>query len=183
MRVKYYRWLVHQICKDDKYHGKYYTKLLRDLYNTYFEFDNEMDENRSADGIDLRVRFADEMEIMLDDDLYPLDGPCTILEMMVALALRAERELLEDGGACDLFWGMVKSLGLYKNDDYNYNEFITAAALDKLQSRSYQPNGKGGLFTIKHPREDLRNVDIWYQCMWYLDAIMKETEGDWLGQI
>ena len=38
-------------------------------------------------------------------------------------------------------------------------------------NREYEPNGKGGLFTIRGCEEDLTEVEIWYQLNWYLNTI------------
>lgn len=178
MRQKYYQWLISLI--GDQYHERYYSQLIGDLNATEFIFQTNLDENRAVDGIDLRVRYTDKEEIMLGDNLYPLDGPCTVFEMMVALACRVEQEVLDDGGASDCFWGMIKSLGLYKNDNYNYDHNLTVAVMEQFLNRTYRADGKGGLFTLKKPREDLRNVQIWDQAMWYYSQLYKETLTGWL---
>lgn len=178
MREKYYQWLIGLI--GDDYNEKYYSNLLRDLDDIEFIYQIDLDENRAVDGIDLRVRYADEKEIMLGDNLYPLDGTCTVLEMMVALACRVEHEILDDGGASDCFWGMIKSLGLYKNDNYNYDHDLTVAVIENFMNHSYRSDGKGGLFTLKKPREDLRTVQIWEQAMWYFSQLYKEELTGWL---
>ena len=39
---------------------------------------------------------------------------------------------------------------------------------------SYAPDGKGGLFTIRNPRFDMRSMEIWYQMNCYLNEIIRE---------
>jgi hypothetical protein len=40
--------------------------------------------------------------------------------------------------------------------------------------RDYSPNGYGGLFTVESPRQDMRNTEIWYQCMWHLEELIRK---------
>jgi hypothetical protein len=44
--------------------------------------------------------------------------------------------------------------------------------LDRFLDRDYEPDGRGGLFRVKHTDEDLRFVEIWYQMNWYLDELL-----------
>lgn len=67
------------------------------------------------------------------------------------------------------FWNMVVSLGLAAMDDSRFSEDRAEFILDRFDSRDYQPNGAGGLFTLSHPTEDMRQIDIWYQLMAYLN--------------
>ena len=166
MRNSYYQWLISQVC-DDIYDSRYYSKLLYDLDNTEFTWTVELDANRAADGISLRGDDARE-------------GPCSVLEMMVGLSLRIGREYLEEGGSNEFFWGMIKSLGLYYNDDYSYDRNFTMKVIDKLLNRTYQYNGKGGLFMVKHPYGDMREAQIWQQAMWYVDELYSERNRGWL---
>ncbi len=176
MKEKYFRWLINLVSED--YDRKYYTKLFRQLHNTEFTWTIYLDNNRAADGIDLRVRFADEYELSLGDELYPLNGPCSVFEMMVALAVRCEETIMGDCDAGDRtgdwFWIMIKNLGLNQMDDYNYNEKKVNIILQRFLNREYQKNGSGGLFIVENYKDwtdDLRKVDIWYQMLWYLDTI------------
>jgi hypothetical protein len=46
----------------------------------------------------------------------------------------------------------------------NVNQILT-----NLVERTYQKNGKGGLFPLKQPAKDQRRVEIWYQMAAYLN--------------
>jgi hypothetical protein len=55
--------------------------------------------------------------------------------------------------------------------DGHYDEIYVTEVIDRFINRKYEPNGKGGLFTIRNVKEDLRDVEIWYQMCWYLNSI------------
>ena len=69
------------------------------------------------------------------------------------------------------FWNMVASLGLGSMEDSKFDRTEAEKIVSNFLSRNYEPNGKGGLFTIRDCEEDLRNVEIWNQLCWYLDSI------------
>ena len=69
------------------------------------------------------------------------------------------------------FWGMICSLGLNGMRDDRYDYDLVEEKITKFLYREYEPNGKGGLFTIRNCDRDLRNVEIWIQLLWYLDTI------------
>ena len=69
------------------------------------------------------------------------------------------------------FWGMMRSLGLSSMLDHIYDAEKVDKILDVFLNRCYEPNGAGGLFTIRGCKKDLRYVEIWYQLMWYLNTI------------
>lgn len=136
-----------------------------------------MDENRYRDGVNLRYSFGYERGV--DSrliDLYLGDEPCSMLEMMVALCLRCEEQIMcneEDGNRTgEWFNGMMNSLGLtevvYEKDAYDI--------LSRFTNHAYEPDGKGGLFTIPNCGKDMRTAEIWYQAMWYLDYVI-QREG------
>ena len=173
---EYFNWMC-DLVYDKRYCKKLsYRKLLSYLHNREFIYILDMDGNRSEDGVDLRYRFAYEHNYS-----YPMvanyldDRQCSILEMMVALAIRCEDSIMADsdiGNRTGLwFWSMIKSLGLDYMSDANFDKYAADKIIDRFLERKYEPNGKGGLFTIKHCRYDLRSVDIWYQMMFYLDEI------------
>ena len=176
MNTAYYRWLVGLVC--DRYHAKYYSKLLKDLYERDFYWSIELDEDRAIDGISLRDRFLDESR---SKTIPPMDEDCSVLEMMAALAIRCEREVhgtnSDYDGTSDWFWGMIVSLGLDRNDDGDYDPDLTDAVLETFLERRYKRNGKGGLFTClsldsgygKHI--DMANETIWKQMNLYISEL------------
>ena len=142
-----------------------------------FEYSLEMDENRADDGIRLRRRYA--FEIGYEDNTRfitdRLRGPCSVLEMMAALAIRCEEDIMDDSEIGDRtgqwFWGMVRNLDLGTMSDDRFDERRVREAITRFLNRDYEPNGEGGLFTVRHHTQDLRDVEIWRQMLWYLDTI------------
>lgn len=169
---EYFEWLFTKVCQDRYSENVSFRKLLMELHGTNFKYIISRDENRAADGIDMRHRF------LLDRgyDVYSIDRPCSILEMMVALAVRCEETLMDDPRFGDRttqwFWGMIVSLGLGSMRDDTYDKIFVKDVIKRFLKRDYEPNGKGGLFTIEHCDKDLRNVEIWYQLNWYLNSIL-----------
>lgn len=175
IRNSYFDWLV-KIVTENRYDNDIsYRKLLKHLYNTEFIYSIPRDSNRAEDGKDLRYRFSRTNSKWRDADLY-LDGPCSVLEMMVALAIRCEESIMADTHYGDRtgqwFWVMITSLGLGAMRDDIYDEEYVENCLIRFLNHDYEPNGKGGLFTIRGIKDDLRKVEIWYQLCWYLDTII-----------
>lgn len=159
-----------------------YKKLLRLLFNTEFTYSMPMDGNRYEDGIDLRYRFGDDVGV--EDAAiagYLDDKPCSVLEMMVALAFRMEEQIMTNPDIGDRtgqwFWNMVASLDLGHMSDSRFNETEAVDILEAFLDRDYAPNGEGGLFIVKHPNYDMRDAEIWNQANWYLNENYY-TEGE-----
>lgn len=174
---EYFDWLCKLVCGDGFSKQASYEKLLSYLHNVPFRYSIPMDENRAKDGEGLRYRFA-RSKVPISrvwDILDELRGECSVLEMMVALAVRCEENIMDDTSYGDRtgqwFWQMVVSLGLggMTNDRFDWD--IVEPVIIRFLERDYEPNGRGGLFTINHCRRDLRDVQIWYQMCWYLDSI------------
>lgn len=152
-------------------------QLLTHLNEVDFTYTIPMDGNRAEDGINLRYRFG--REYGYDDALiaaYLDDRPCTVLEMMVALALRCEEHFMYDPDLGDQtarwFWEMIDSLGLNYMTDDRYNERYVDATIDVFLNREYKRNGEGGLFTVRRCDRDLRSVEIWYQMCCHINDIL-----------
>ena len=175
---EYFEWLYNLVCRDRYPKEISFRRLFMSLHSTEFVYSIARDGNRADDGIELRRRFC--LENNFDDDLFEytqdcLDGPCSILEMMIALAIRCEETIMDDTSRGDRtsqwFWEMVVSLGLGSMTDDRFAPDIVDDILDRFLNREYKPNGEGGLFTIRNCEYDLRDVEIWYQLCWYLDSI------------
>lgn len=151
-----------------------YKKLFQLLFNTEFTYTMPMDNNRYEDGIDLRYRFGDD-EGVADFIIagYLDDTPCSVLEMMVALAFRIEEQIMTNSDIGDRtrewFWTMIATLGLRHMDDAHFNETEAVDILEAFLDRDYASNGEGGLFIVQHPLYDMRDAEIWNQANWYLN--------------
>ena len=146
--------------------------LLRVLHNYEFRYSLPMDGNRAEDGINLRYRFGHDSGIPMSVVASLLDiRPCSVLEMLISLALRCEEHIMSNSDFGDRtsywFWGMISNMGISPSDDIDRIKFAVRRFLD----REYEPSGEGGLFTLRRHERDLRTVEIWQQLMWYLSEI------------
>lgn len=171
---EYFHWLCEFVVGKPFSKTASYKKLLRYLFTVEFTYTIGMDGNRAEDGTDLRYRFADE-----NDYAYPIitayldDHACTVLEMMIALAIRCEEHIMEDPDVGNRtgqwFWNMIVSLGLGGMTDSRFDEDKADQIMEVFLNRRYSRNGKGGLFTVSNPRVDMRTIEIWYQMCMYLE--------------
>lgn len=173
---QYFDWM-YQLVVDNRY-SKSYRKLFARLHDTEFTYTIPMDGNRAEDGIDLRYRFGREHsypDAMIAS--YLDDRPCSVLEMMTALAIRCEEHIMDDPDVGNRtgqwFWGMLVNLGLGSMCDAKFNRYRVDRILERLLEREYEPNGEGGLFTVNNGR-DMRTTEIWYQMNYYLSEIIRE---------
>lgn len=171
---EYFDWLCEVV--DSKRFSKHvsYRKLLMHLHNIEFTWFIPYDDNRADDGIMLRRKYALAHH---DEELSDyISGPCSVLEMMAALAIRCEESIMDDtlfgNRTGQWFWGMIHNLGLSPMNDSNFDAEFVDDVIARFLNREYEPDGKGGLFTIKNCDHDLRTVEIWRQLSWYLGSIM-----------
>lgn len=172
----YFEWLCDIVCRGSQPDDISYDLLLRHLQGIPFRWSRTLDADRADWGVDMRYRFAQSQGYGNRVDIREyIDGPCTVLEMMVALAVRCEEDLMDDPDYGDRtsqwFWSMIVSLGLGAMYNHNYDEQYVENVIQRFLDREYEPNGKGGLFTLRRAPFDSRKVDIWYQLCWYLDEL------------
>ena len=160
-------------------------KLLEKLHLTPFVWNLEFDESRAIDGVNLRDRFIYEKNIHYSD-ICKLEGACSILEMLVALSIRCEEEIMADSMIGDRtylwFWSMLENMDISEIDDSSFEKHIAFidSSIDIMQYRKYDYDGShGALFVVKSPKEDLRKTDIWYQMMWWLSENFTD-DSDWI---
>ncbi len=173
----YFEWM-YQLVYTEKYFKRIsYRNLLQRLHCIDFTYTIPMDGNRAEDGIDLRYRFGYEHsyeESMISNFLD--NRPCSVLEMLIALAIRCEEHIMVDPDIGDRtgqwFWNMIVNLGLDSMNDFKYDIEYIDKIISNLLHRKYEANGEGGLFTVDNCKYDLRNIEIWYQMCWYLDSLL-----------
>lgn len=197
----YFNWLCDMVHVDN-YCGKSWYFLAKILHNIEFYWVLPNDENRAIHGVKLRQVWMENIEEQAEDlgvghPMFPLDsltGPCSVLEMLVGLAVSIESEIMmnqEKGNRTAVwFWEMIINL-LYENcrDElqiqgpfevplfYRWSDrFIDEKCGEMLQmfvvkimDRTYDECGLGGLFPLKAMDEDQRNVEIWYQAQRWLE--------------
>ena len=176
---RYFDWMCQFVHDDRSSKRPSYQKLLRYLYDTEFIPILDMDANRAEDGAGLRNRFGYENCLSTTTIERYLGGkPCSMLEMMIALAIRCEEHIMSDENVGDRtgrwFWDMVDNLGLGSMTDAGFEKEQADHIIRRFLFRLYRPDGRGGLFAIKNRGYDLRSVEIWCQAMWYLDDILQE---------
>ena len=154
----YYFWLCDKVGYQEDY-----DPLLRFIFDVEFTWTIGLDESRSLDGLRLREQFMEEEDVRGDwDD----DNPCSVLEMLVALSIKVEEDILGDPDIC-LFWRMLDHLGLTETGNQN----VWTTIIDDWLSRNIARDGRGGIFPLNDPPRNQRYCDIWEQCMSWINSI------------
>lgn len=173
---EYFEWMYAIVTTGRYAKENSYRELLAYLHDVEFRYIIQKDANRAEDGENLRYRFAyetydyDSVDYITDC----LARPCSILEMMIALAIRCE-DIMDDPSLGDRtgqwFWQMITNLGLGAMYDRRFNERYISDIVDTFLSRKFEPDGRGGLFRVRNSKYDIRKVEIWDSMLWYLDSI------------
>lgn len=172
----YFLWL----CKLVKAEDSNYLYLLNKLHSIEFYWTVDNDDNRAEDGKALRSKFISEtgLEVYTDLDSQFLYRPCSVLEMLIALACRWENDVMvdikEDTDASKWFWIMIDNLGFFREefDDKHFDDRKSKEILKRvynLLDRKYNADGFGGLFPLRNPLKDQTKVEIWYQINSYFN--------------
>lgn len=180
----YYDWLIEQIQiigPDGREFGDVYSWTLRRLFSKDFIFFDDphsttrsYDQDRAIDGLELRSRFADEFEVAEKFWGGLMSPKCSILEMMIALAIRIENTYLWDPDLGDRtanwFWNMFENLGLFEYSNDDFDEMAVEEILDIFIAKKYGTDGNGGLFWVENCQVNMRNLDIWSQMNLWLNS-------------
>lgn len=176
----YFKWLYSFVgALSHRNPSRSYWLLCERLHNTIFYWMVPNDDNRIEDGVALREGFCFENDISIDvTEFYQEESPCTVFEMLVALAERMA--YIADGSTSK------KSVAKYVNrfltnldlrhytDEYILDDIEGRleeidAIIKRLVYREYDYDGSGGLFPLRQPFEDQRDVELWYQMAKYID--------------
>lgn len=167
----YFKWLYGQVGSVKlRNRARTYWSLLKQLHQTEFTWIIPKDENRAEDGRELRYEFLQDMRVECEDSW--LDLGCSMLELLVALSRRFA--FIVDGNPAEWFWHLIGNLDLA---DYTDREFDSdpdghhirvARVLNRVINREYRRNGEGGLFPLRYPEYNQRQIEIWYQMHAYI---------------
>jgi hypothetical protein len=149
-------------------------KLARKLYSTPFTWSIRNDENRAADGIELRGEFLDAVGAdIVDESWMALDA--SVLEVLIGIARRVSFESF--GAPAEWFWKFLMNLGLN-----GYTDAVWSMAIERevdqiiynFVHRQYEYDGTGSIFPLRDPEKDQRELEIWAQMSAYI------LEGDYI---
>lgn len=174
----YYEWLLYKVC--DEHQKAEYSRLLEYLSCVPFVPKVARDDNLTEHVEYMRESFEDEAYDNGQSIAVPNDAPITLLEVMVNLSIKAEDIMQSfDGVDCGRwFWGMLKNSGLIFYTNYRYKDSGVKLHVTRIIHRTYEADGKGGLFYIPHvdAAYDMREIELWYQLMWYIDYVESQKE-------
>lgn len=148
----YYNWL------DSLVQDGNHEQLIRYLYEQPYRWQFTLDENRAAGGLNLRSKYAYEFGVAVSD---VGSGPCSVLEMLIALSDRMVETLTMD--ISDWFWTLIGNLGLDQFYDDHFDARGVDYILDVWLDRKYEANGNGSIFPLTRYSGDCRNLDTWGQ--------------------
>ena len=169
----YFQWLYAQVGDPASLNrDRTYWRLLRLLFTKEFVWIVPNDDNRIADGTDLRYEFVDQSRLN-DVDRDWINLGCSMLELLIGLSRRLSFQDEKEREPRVWFWHLIENLGLQDhNDNAAYSEEGVNEILDRVIWRTYHSNGEGGLFPLEHAERDQRDVEIWYQlCAYILEKV------------
>lgn len=160
-----------------------YSLLAYQLYSKEYYYLLPLDENRASDGKNLRIIFKDKCasEERVSDDLIvryeantcpSQDEPARVLEVLIALAQRCDRDILYDNNlgdrTSDWFWMFLNNIGLDIFKNGKMDEPAVDYILNTWLDRDIGYNGENGLFPLSDAETNQKEVDLWYQMMTFL---------------
>lgn len=169
-RDYYFNWLCSKI---DDGRGRNYAILLLKMFQTPFKVVVKKDENRVADGLALRDWFYEET----GRGQYGSGIPCSVLEVLIALARRCEVEIMgeyEEDNTGKWFWMMVENIGLLPYDNAHFDNDSVAHFLAHFLDRKWARGGQSGPFPLKTAKFDSRKQELWFlMCHWLDENFVK----------
>lgn len=160
---KYIHWVLKDKLSLTDKEVKKYQYLVSALTNVEFVWRHPMDENRAEDGLELRDDFEYETGEYLDKS-SGLMGPCTFFEMLAALAIRCENQLMRNLSMGDRtskwFFEFLDNLDLL-DENLRENEIIDIAE-DFM-------DGNIDMFPLKNKGIVQKNEQIWKQLAAYIN--------------
>ncbi len=159
----YFDWLCARVKTDD---SPDYLGLFRILHTCPYLDPSGLDENRVADAKELRDFFLQESSMRANRDWIRQEA--SIFEVLIAFSEIAAFQF--DTSRDKWFWQFITNLRL---EDYRrvgiIDEPTIIDILERFVTRTYEPSGDGGLFPLRRPHRDQREVELWYQFCDYVE--------------
>lgn len=160
--LEYLSWLSDQIAVPVG--NRTYNQLFAELHNKEFVWLIPNDDNRLADGLELRSEFFDVRGGSVGEE------GASVLEVLIGLSRRLA--FTADGDPEAWAWRLIQNLELNKFWDPLKSASKVQDLDNRLETliwRTYHSDGQGGFFPLAWPEEDQRRVELWYQLNAYVE--------------
>lgn len=170
LEERYFEWLAVQVV-NPRLRSNQVSRwsVLEQLHTTEFKWFVRNDDNRAADGKELRSMFLEEFSVSSPTQEW-LDLGCSFLEMLIALSGRLAFQT-EGISPAEWFWHLLGNAGL-DISDADYEQFgmnlFVEQVLQSINDRTYKKDGRGGLFPLIEPGVDQTKNELWTQMNYYL---------------
>lgn len=160
----YFDWLCAKVLYPSN--RRQYRDFLWLLHTTEFKWVIDADANREEDGRELRQYFLASSRWPWDSTWF--EEPASVLEVFIAFADRASFQT--DTPAKRWFWDILTNLELGEYRQMSESDIpVVKRVLEAFMNRDYDDGGRGGMFPMRWPKRDQREVEIWYQFCEYVD--------------
>lgn len=170
VKEAYFSWLYTQLFAVQDLKSPYsYTMTCRAMHNVIFQNLVPHDANRIAEAAELRNEFKRRIRPVALDLADIMAPDASVFEVLIALAKRAD--FMVALGVPTWFQIFMENLKLDGYNDLHFLQHTTAPVLRAIavfNERRYKPNGRGGIFPLERPRQDQREVELWYQMGAYM---------------
>lgn len=144
-------------------------RILESLHRIPYRWSIAKDENRAEDGKAYRSKFLKTVKASREDIDEFLSMECSVLEMLIGLAIRIDFDYIGDPGNPhpDMFFlEMLRNLGIELNRRSKPNRY--QKKIDVWLDRQYRRDGVGGIFPVYSDPRDQRELETWEQMNAYL---------------
>lgn len=151
-------------------YGKY-SRLFEILHHIEFTWSIPRDDNREADGLELREEYDIPHGYTIEEEEDFQEHWVSVLEMLIGLAVRVEDEIIGDPAdehPEDFFMDMIKNLGL---DIFVGKRFLDEDVIKIVRrwlNRRFEPDGRWSPFPVRNDCRDQRELEIWDQMNSYI---------------
>ncbi len=144
-----------------------YWDILNIMFAKEFVWLVPNDDNRIVDGLDIRAEWEWFDNVGQVVDL----GPCSFLEVLIGISRRMA--FITDESAEGWGWQLLTNLRLDKMRDplSQYKVRKAHDILDVVIWRNYNSDGSGGFFPLMRPKNNQREIELWYQMSEYFEEL------------
>lgn len=173
LKESYLLWLENELTREGNHPDRSYFELVYLMFQTEFKWSVDMDDNRLADGMELRAEFAHSHHNASRTGMNHL-GPCSFIEVLIGLSRRLA--FVAGGTAPRWAWQLLVNLHLDQMWDHlsGSKSRMASHIMDVVIQRDYAPNGDGGFFPLAWADRDQRQVELWYQLNAYVEELHSE---------